>query len=186
MQIQSRSMYLGTGVLQQMASDYGWWNPKSRPNGRVFTNEEVILIKAVKKYTNWRLTTLADMMGATYHNVIGATRLTEPRLIASRIPDYFYEITGMTKGRGGPEGVARIIEHKGMSLSDEDVAIIRRLRSAGVSSSLLAKIFKRSVPYIAAITRGDARGNIVVDEGRVEERTKKIIEENGLIVKYLE
>lgn len=91
MKIESKNLAMGTQSLQQMARDYQWWDPSGIPNGRSLSNEEVIFLKAIKKYTKWPLTKVAEMMGISYHKVIKAVRLRDPVLVPSRIPEHFYE-----------------------------------------------------------------------------------------------
>lgn len=174
MQIESKNLSVALPVLQQMASYHGWWNPKQRPKGRSFTNEEVILLKAIKKYTNWPMTVVAEMMGAKYQTVMGATRKVEPRLINSRIPDYFYELTGMTKGRSGPEGVAKQLRSRSQTLCDEDVAVIRELRKDGYSVTDISECMGINETYTRVLCRGDVRAFLSFDAERVEERVKEI------------
>ena len=174
MQIQSKNMSLSLPSLQQMARDYGWWDPKDRPRNRLFTNEETILLKAIKKYTNWPLTVVAEMMGAKYSSVISALRRTEPRLIPSRIPDYFYELTGMVKGKSGPEGIAKQLRGGNQNLCDEDVAVVRVLHKKGYSIAKISEILNIGPIYTGILARGDTRPFLSVDEDVVAARVEEI------------
>lgn len=170
MKIESKNMAMGTQSLQQMARDYQWWDPSGAPNGRSLSNEEVIFLKAIKKYTKWPLTKVAEMMGISYHKVIKAVRLRDPVLVPSRIPEYFYEVTGMVKGKNGPEGTAKNIKAGNQALSDEDVAVIRELHKRGYAVEDIATAFNKSIGYTGTLIRGDSRHFLSADPERVKER----------------
>lgn len=170
MKIESKNMAMGTQSLQQMARDYQWWDPSGTPNGRSLSNEEVIFLKAIKKYTKWPLTKVSEMMGISYHNIIKAVRLRDPVLVPSRIPEYFYEATGMVKGKNGPEGTAKNIKAGNQALSDEDVAVIRELHKKGHTVENIAAAFNKSIGYTGTLIRGDSRHFLVADPERVKER----------------
>ncbi|AZF87673.1 hypothetical protein VIK251_00195 [Klebsiella phage vB_KpnM_VIK251] len=170
MKIESKNMAMGTQSLQQMARDYQWWDPSGTPNGRSLSNEEVIFLKAIKKYTKWPLKEVAKMMGVPYHNIIKAVRLRDPVLVPSRIPEYFYEATGMVKGKNGPEGTAKNIKAGNQALSDEDVAVIRELHKKGHTVEDIAAAFNKSIGYTGTLIRGDSRHFLSADPERVKER----------------
>lgn len=174
MQIESKNMILSLPVLQQMARDHGWWDPKDKPRNRLFTNEEIILLKAIKKYAKWPMTVVAEMMGAKYSAVVSAMRRTEPHLIPSRIPDYFYELTGMVKGKSGPEGAAKQLRAGNQNLCDEDVAVVRALHKKGYSIAKIAETLNIGPIYTGILARGDTRAFLSVDENVVAARVKEI------------
>lgn len=174
MQIESKNMSLSLPVLQQMARDHGWWDPKDKPRNRLFTNEEIILLKAIKKYAKWPMTVVAEMMGAKYSAVVSAMRRTEPHLIPSRIPDYFYELTGMVKGKSGPEGAAKQLRAGNQNLCDEDVAVVRALHKKGYSIAKIAETLNIGPIYTGILARGDTRAFLSVDENVVAARVKEI------------
>lgn len=174
MQIESKNMSLSLPMLQQMARDYGWWDPKDKPRNRLFTNEEIILLKAIKKYAKWPMTVVAEMMGSKYSAVVSAMRRTEPRLIPSRIPDYFYELTGMVKGKSGPEGTAKQLRGGNQNLCDEDVAVVRSLHKKGYSIAKISETLNIGPIYTGILARGDTRPFLSVDEDVVANRVKEI------------
>lgn len=110
------------------------------------------------------------MMGVPYHNIIKAVRLRDPVLVPSRIPEYFYEATGMVKGKNGPEGTAKNIKAGNQALSDEDVAVIRELHKKGHTVEDIAAAFNKSIGYTGTLIRGDSRHFLSADPERVKER----------------